>query len=1070
MNKSLMKMVTLLLLSLWSHQSYAKEWTIPVTPDGTQGGYVETADGKPQCDVNYSTTWPIAGYVPVFYIHFPVGTFQITSANDAAIRVNVRDASTGEDKTTNKSARNFSFTSSEEGWYRFQLTGGTPGVTILKDFTVTSSNATGTNANVFLAGWRSMPSLHIFTFGSTDASLPSGNAFDWIYDEVMIPTDADYHGTYAEAFGFKGGYIGIQNNGSNGGTDYRTVIFSSWDNGDTDSDPELADFKRSGVIATGEAEHVTAERFGGEGTGCHIILNGNLWKPGQWVRFLLNTRPEQITLSDGTIYNNTLLSAWYWAEGVDTEWHYIGTIRQSGTTNYFGSNFNAFLEEYTRTNNSQGYAIHKAYYRRIFTRSMQSGTWYNRNQFTWSHTDGGTDDGARNDWYQTALDDFEGEPAIYMQSGGYIDPYTGKSDIPLIKPNGIVPDENTLQQLINQDVEPAIKKQNEDRMDLAMQASYLKLDQTEWTVTDFSSQETGGEGTNGRAAMSIDGDETTYWHTSWWSSGDLDYPHQLTLYHNGNVTIDKICINIPSNRGSNYRPKRAEILTSVNGITWTSKGTYNLQDAALQEIVLNNPVTTSYIKLNFTEGYGKYIVISELELYQEDRATMLSHLQSMAKDYLDRADMFNSYSTEDLQELQAVYNSNSSTLEDYQSALANLVKNGTLLKYGEVTEVAHLSAEKAYYIFNAYGYGAMVAQDGEPTLRNANPIAGSVHEGDCQSQYKAKAKVQDETSNWMILTTDKFPGYYYIYNIGVGKYLNPLYQSELSDTPQPFSISKKNGYYILTAINFKYGSQTQVCLAPQFDSKPISVWNNDSGNYFIIYDNYSLSPSKELINQLRSDIYQAARQQAGTVAVINMSSTIDTYSNAKALDFSNVEGLQAFRATSFDKDNGNVQMNHIAQSAANEGLLLRGLEGEYEVPYIAQANNGTNLLVGVQEDTQISSKTGTYSNFVLNKDNTGKVFIPVVNETISGGKAYLRIPSTHLPNEGINKVSIRFDQDVKGDVNGDGKVDITDAVQLINKILGNPVSPFYFFNADINDDGTININDAVLIVNIILNK
>ena len=221
---------------------------------------------------------------------------------------------------------------------------------------------------------------------------------------------------------------------------------------------------------------------------------------------------------------------------------------------------------------------------------------------------------------------------------------------------------------------------------------------------------------------------------------------------------------------------------------------------------------------------------------------------------------------------------------------------------------------------------------------------------------------------------------------------------------------------------------------------------------------------------MRSEIYQAARQQAGTVAVINMSSTIDTYSNAKALDFSKVEGLQAFRATSFDKDNGNVQMNHIAQSAANEGLLLRGLEGEYEVPYVAQANNGTNLLVGVQEDTQISSKTGTYSNFVINKNNTGKVFIPVVNETISGGKAYLRIPSTYLPNEGINKVSIRFDQDVKGDVNGDGKVDITDAVQLINKILGNPVSPFYFFNADINDDGTININDAVQIVNIILNK
>ena len=257
MNKIMMKMAGVLFMFLWTPQTNAKEWTIPVTPNGTQGGYVETIDGKSQKDVLYSTTWPESGYVPVLYIHFPVGTFTVTSANDAAVRVNVRNTSTGSNVTSNRSARNFSFSTTKEGWYRFQLTGGTPGVTELKDFTVSSSNATGTNSNVYLAGWRSAPSLHIFGFGSSDTSLPSGNAFDWIYDEVMLPTDADYYGTYVEAFGFNGGYIGIQNNGSNGGTDYRTVIFSSWDNGDTDSDPDLVDFKRSGIVATGEAEHIT---------------------------------------------------------------------------------------------------------------------------------------------------------------------------------------------------------------------------------------------------------------------------------------------------------------------------------------------------------------------------------------------------------------------------------------------------------------------------------------------------------------------------------------------------------------------------------------------------------------------------------------------------------------------------------------------------------------------------------------------------------------------------------------------------------------------------------------------
>ncbi|MBR5062232.1 MAG: DUF3472 domain-containing protein [Prevotella sp.] len=1064
-----MKMAVLLSMLLWIPQVHATEWTISVTPSGTQGGYVETTDGLSQPDVAYSTTWPIQGYLPVFYVHFPVGTFTVKSNNAYAVRVNVRDVSTGTDVVTNKSARNFTFTSNEEGWYRLQLTGGTPGTTELQDFTVTSTNATGINSNVYLAGWRSAPSLHMFTFGSSDPSLPSGNAFDWIYDEVMIPTDADFYGTYAEAFGFNNGYIGIQNNGSNGGTHNRTIIFSSWDNGDTDSDPDLADFKRSGIIATGEADNITAERFGGEGTGCHIMMNGGLWKPGQWVRFLLNTRPEQITLSDGTNYNNTLLSAWYRAEGVDTEWHYIGTIRQSGTTNYFGSGFNAFLEEYTRGNTSQGCAIHKAYYRRIFTRSMQTGTWYNRNLFNWSHTDGGTDDGARNDWYQSAMDDFQGEPAIYMQSGGYTDKYEGNSNLPLIQPDNIVPDEETLQSLITTYVEPAIQKQDEDRMAMNIEDVYTQLDQTEWTVIDKSSEETAGEGDNGRASMAVDNDNSTYWHSSWWSSGNLSYPHHLSLLHNGAITIDKIRINIPSGRGSIYRPKTVEVMTSTNGSYWTSKGSYNLPDAAQQEIKLNSSLTTKYLKLNFTEGYGQYIVISELEFFQKDEASMLANLRAIAQDYLDRADQFNSYSTEDLANLQSVYNNNASTSEDYRTALTNLAQNGQLLKYGEVTEAAHLSAEKAYYIFNASGYGAMVAAGGIPTLRNANPVSGSGHYYDCQNAYKAKAKVQDEANNWMILTTDKFPGYYYLYNIGEGKYLNPQYNSNFSDTPQPFSITKRNGYFVLSALNFNYNGKTQVCLAPQFSSSPISVWDYDEGNYFVIYDNYSVTPSAELISELRDEAYRDSRTQAGTVAVINMNYDIETYASTRALDFTNVVGLQAYRADKYNQQANALLLQQISQATAGEGLLLKGETGEYEVPYIDAANAGTNKFVGVTQSTNIPSSSGSYTNFNLTNGSNGRTFYPFTGGTIAANKAYLRIPTAQVANDPSGGMSLHFNVGIKGDVNSDGNIDVTDVVLMVNAILGNPSMYFNPWAADIDNTDEVNINDVVMVVNMVLN-
>jgi hypothetical protein len=56
-----------------------------------------------------------------------------------------------------------------------------------------------------------------------------------------------------------------------------------------------------------------------------------------------------------------------------------------------------------------------------------------------------------------------------------------------------------------------------------------------------------------------------------------------------------------------------------------------------------------------------------------------------------------------------------------------------------------------------------------------------------------------------------------------------------------------------------------------------------------------------------------------------------------------------------------------------------------------------------------------------------------------------------------------------GDANGDGGVTITDAVGVVNKILGNASTDFNDLEADVNQDGKITITDAVGVVNIILN-
>ena len=56
-----------------------------------------------------------------------------------------------------------------------------------------------------------------------------------------------------------------------------------------------------------------------------------------------------------------------------------------------------------------------------------------------------------------------------------------------------------------------------------------------------------------------------------------------------------------------------------------------------------------------------------------------------------------------------------------------------------------------------------------------------------------------------------------------------------------------------------------------------------------------------------------------------------------------------------------------------------------------------------------------------------------------------------------------------GDANGDGSLDINDAICIVNYLTGNPVAGFNAAAADVNGDGQVTIADAVIVVNIILN-
>ena len=59
---------------------------------------------------------------------------------------------------------------------------------------------------------------------------------------------------------------------------------------------------------------------------------------------------------------------------------------------------------------------------------------------------------------------------------------------------------------------------------------------------------------------------------------------------------------------------------------------------------------------------------------------------------------------------------------------------------------------------------------------------------------------------------------------------------------------------------------------------------------------------------------------------------------------------------------------------------------------------------------------------------------------------------------------------IPGDANGDGLVNVTDIVEIVNSILGHPSAKFNKTAADVNGDGEVNVTDIVSVVNIILSS
>lgn len=396
----------------------------------------------------YSLTWPSkVGMEVRYYVKIPKGFARADMyytpyyAQSMQMTVTVTDPNTNrivyQDQIVTQRAMSSSETHVEliaptnfqtDTWYQIKLTtpDGNKGIRNLSRIIFQHEGTERVvTPTVFMA-----PSVHNNTWGSTAPNAVHENTYDWVYGEFLYPDEYAYPARYLMCLGGSGYYSGIQVCGT---TLYNTALFSAWDNGDTDKNPNLPAYLRSGAVD--HNDDVAINRFGSEGTGVQSMMNPAHWKRDHWVQWLLNARPETsfvpLKAKDGSdsiiSYSNTILTAWYKMED-DPEWHYISSLRQSGTTHLFGAAGEySFLECF---GDRGGDIYAKGYMKNRFYRSAGSGVWYNRNHMTPGHYN--YNDGARECRYDYGHGYApEYENCFYIEQGGFGQVHDGNMYVPL---------------------------------------------------------------------------------------------------------------------------------------------------------------------------------------------------------------------------------------------------------------------------------------------------------------------------------------------------------------------------------------------------------------------------------------------------------------------------------------------------------------------------------------------------------------------------------------------------------------------------------------------------------------
>ena len=719
-------------------------------------------------------------------------------------------------------------------YYRVEFTVDNPSyVNTIYYFLIQRENALPVTTMSNMGGTGS----HLFDFGTTDPLAPAGNAYDWAYVEGMVLSEHQHPCDYFMTIGALNSYMGFQTNGRvNNGTDFnRRVLFSVWDNGNTDEDPDLPEYMQAEVFDYNH-EGVSGHGGGEGSTGSVMFMDKTwYWQPDHWVQFLLNVRPENVRINMKDKYGNdsiaevenTVMTAWYKMDNW-SEWQYMASIR-AAFINQLISGWYSFIENF---GGNEGWGKHRVNYRHAFMRSATSGQWYNRNYvnfypcYTAERPKSEATHGASGTMDNT----------FFLEYGGYNVHYDSAHYTSLVSDKSCV-DTIDLDRL-NARIDSALKLSNRYYVNQGINKSCPEYPKTDWTASST-------DGVNPSHAL----DNSTQTH--WYATGDT---HTINFHAEQEHVITAFIATSAANRC-----RLVDVYTSDDGENWTlAADSIYMHNHNNCEVTLPHAVKTKNIRLVFYDHVnGNYIQLHNI-VFKGDYD--IQALKALAQEYIDKENTFNNYPTEDLADLKAVYADGAcDDAAALSEALKRLAFNGTLLKYGKAAQRKHIAADNAYMLCSPLGRGYLCA-----TPQGTLTVKGATAEGTLP-QYADKADVTDPYNNWQHLSTEQYDGYYYLYNIGAKKYLSFKNGITLSDEPYPLGEMEAGPYLSFYCNQSGSANYNQALYIDATSSdNAVSYTSKTKASRFYCYNNYKLRPDNRATLDLIEQATTQPRLQAGT--------------------------------------------------------------------------------------------------------------------------------------------------------------------------------------------------------------